>query len=84
VNQVVGGLVAAALLLVVIVSLVAGSGGGGDSTSGGGSAAVAAAGDPGYMYVASFSSLCGKTADDMDLEMAGNYPCDPYHPHARR
>jgi hypothetical protein len=82
VNQVVGGLVAAALLLVVIVSLVAGSGGGGDSTSGGGSAAVAAAGDPGY--VASFSSLCGKTADDMDLEMAGNYPCDPYYPHARR
>lgn len=66
------GLGGAALLLIVIVSLVAGSGGG-DSTGGGTGTSPVAAAAGGSGYMATFSSLCGKSPADMNLEMAGSY-----------
>ena len=51
------------LLLVIIVAALAG--GGSDDGSAG-------AGDG--VYSASFSEICGKSASEMDLAMAGDYP----------
>ena len=70
VNQVALALGGAVVLLIVIVSLIASSGGG-DS---GPAAAVIATG-----YTASFSSLCGKSPADMNLEMAKSYECARVH-----